>query len=115
MTDVTTQPAPARHRAVFHPLRVASVERLTDGRPVQRGGEHDGRLGAGLGRETLFQQVLRALGLDARHGEVVLERAAERDRAAERGDQREDDGEGGGAGTPACEESESREHVGDNT
>jgi ring-1,2-phenylacetyl-CoA epoxidase subunit PaaE len=30
MTDVTTQPAPARHRAVFHPLQVASVERLTD-------------------------------------------------------------------------------------
>ena len=33
MTDVTTElaePAPARHRARFHPLRVAGVERLTD-------------------------------------------------------------------------------------
>ena len=34
MTDVTTTtevaPAPSRHRARFHPLTVASVERLTD-------------------------------------------------------------------------------------
>ena len=30
MTELTTSPAPARHRARFHPLRVASVERLTD-------------------------------------------------------------------------------------
>ena len=47
----------------------------------------------GLRREALLEQVLGLLGLDARDGEVVLERAAGGDGAADHGDDGEQHGE----------------------
>ncbi len=48
---------------------------------------------ARLRREALFEHILRLLGLDARDGEVVLERAAGEDRAGQQRGQHGKDGE----------------------
>ena len=58
------------------------------------GGEHDHRVGARPRGEAFLQQVLGVLGLDARHREVVLERAAGRDAAGDDGQHGEQDGGG---------------------
>ena len=52
--------------------------------PAVAGAEDERGLGARLGREALLEEVLGLLGLDARDGEVVLERAAGGDGAADR-------------------------------
>jgi hypothetical protein len=68
-------------------LGAAAVE------PAAVGAEDDGGLGARLGGEALLEQVLGLLGLDARDGEVVLERPADGDAAGDDADHREQDGE----------------------
>jgi len=79
---------------------------------VPAGGEDERRLGPGLRREAVLQQVLCLLGLDGRDGEVVLERAAGGDRATDQGHQGEQDGEGHGAGAATGERSEAGERGG---
>ena len=75
-------------------------------------GEHDRRLRARLRREALLEHVLRLLGLDARDGEVVLERAAGKDRAGQQRDQHGDDGERRGSGAAPDQRRETGERGG---
>ena len=67
-------------------LRSIVGERAVDARRLVEaasGAEDDRGLRARLRGEPLLEQVLRLLGLDARDGEVVLERAADGDGAAD--------------------------------
>ena len=76
------------------------------GESAVAGAEHERRLGSGLGGEALLEEVLGALRLDAGDGEVVLERAAGRDRAADEGGQHDEDGEARAARSPPDEQGE---------
>jgi hypothetical protein len=69
-------------------LTLDLLQRGGDRVPLEvRAAEHERGLRARLRREALLEQVLRLLGLDAGDREVVLERAAGGDRAADAADE----------------------------
>jgi hypothetical protein len=91
-----------RHVRLVGDLRKRGLDRAL-GELAVVAAEHERRRRARLRGEPLLEQVLGLLGLDARDGEVVLERAAGRGRAGDQDEEGEEDRGGREPGTAAHE------------